>query len=197
MPKVCQTACTLIFEWLKSFFESWKYCFKVIIQICKLSYFNKVKLCLHKPTIRCLITQNTITICPLLLDLTELHTLLRPFLLRRIKTEVIKDLPVKTEVMLYHGLSKLQKKCYKGILQKDLGRLVRGGSIDGGAASYLQLVWSWLICTLLSLKSEGNRKPLRSLAESIMGKKPVKGAVQCPWSSTPSSKTLGADDKES
>ncbi|KAI8520689.1 Chromodomain-helicase-DNA-binding protein 1-like [Branchiostoma belcheri] len=49
-----------------------------------------------------------------------LHTLLQPFLLRRVKSEVIKDLPKKSEVVLYHGLTSLQKKYYKAILMKDL-----------------------------------------------------------------------------
>lgn len=52
---------------------------------------------------------------------SELHRLLRPFLLRRVKAEVASELPGKTEVVLYHGLSALQKRCYKAILMKDLG----------------------------------------------------------------------------
>ncbi|XP_075416551.1 chromodomain-helicase-DNA-binding protein 1-like [Tenrec ecaudatus] len=51
---------------------------------------------------------------------SELHKLLRPFLLRRVKAEVATDLPQKTEVVLYHGMSALQKKYYKAILMKDL-----------------------------------------------------------------------------
>ena len=53
---------------------------------------------------------------------SELHDMLKPFLLRRVKNEVVKDLPKKSEVILYHGLSALQKKFYKAILTKDLGR---------------------------------------------------------------------------
>ncbi|XP_042539879.1 chromodomain-helicase-DNA-binding protein 1-like [Dipodomys spectabilis] len=51
---------------------------------------------------------------------SELHRLLQPFLLRRVKAEVAADLPRKTEVVIYHGLSALQKKYYKAILMKDL-----------------------------------------------------------------------------
>lgn len=51
----------------------------------------------------------------------ELHKLLQPFLLRRVKSEVATDLPKKTEVVIYHGMSALQKKYYKAILMKDLG----------------------------------------------------------------------------
>ncbi|XP_037682136.1 chromodomain-helicase-DNA-binding protein 1-like isoform X2 [Choloepus didactylus] len=51
---------------------------------------------------------------------SELHKLLQPFLLRRVKTEVATELPKKTEVVIYHGMSALQKKYYKAILMKDL-----------------------------------------------------------------------------
>ncbi|XP_022381749.1 chromodomain-helicase-DNA-binding protein 1-like isoform X2 [Enhydra lutris kenyoni] len=50
----------------------------------------------------------------------ELHKLLQPFLLRRVKAEVATELPKKTEVVLYHGMSALQKRYYKAILMKDL-----------------------------------------------------------------------------
>nr|XP_055213167.1 chromodomain-helicase-DNA-binding protein 1-like isoform X6 [Gorilla gorilla gorilla] len=50
----------------------------------------------------------------------ELHKLLQPFLLRRVKAEVATELPRKTEVVIYHGMSALQKKYYKAILMKDL-----------------------------------------------------------------------------
>lgn len=39
---------------------------------------------------------------------TKLHEILRPFLLRRIKTQVLKDMPPKKEVVVYAGMSKLQ-----------------------------------------------------------------------------------------
>ncbi|KAM8875573.1 chromodomain-helicase-DNA-binding protein 1-like isoform 2-T2 [Spinachia spinachia] len=50
----------------------------------------------------------------------ELQSLLEPFLLRRVKSEVAVDLPKKTELLMYHGMSTLQKKYYKAILMKDL-----------------------------------------------------------------------------
>uniref|UniRef100_A0A8K9V4M9 Uncharacterized protein n=1 Tax=Oncorhynchus mykiss TaxID=8022 RepID=A0A8K9V4M9_ONCMY len=49
-----------------------------------------------------------------------LHRVLQPFLLRRVKAEVAADLPMKTEILMYHGLSALQKRYYKAILMKDL-----------------------------------------------------------------------------
>lgn len=39
---------------------------------------------------------------------TKLHSILRPFLLRRIKRDVLKEMPPKREVIVYSGISKLQ-----------------------------------------------------------------------------------------
>ncbi|TKS74852.1 Chromodomain-helicase-DNA-binding protein 1-like [Collichthys lucidus] len=50
----------------------------------------------------------------------ELQRVLEPFLLRRVKSEVAVDLPKKTELVMYHGMSALQKKYYKALLMKDL-----------------------------------------------------------------------------
>ncbi|CAL8255432.1 unnamed protein product [Merluccius merluccius] len=54
----------------------------------------------------------------------ELQSVLEPFLLRRVKAEVAADLPRKTELVVYHGMSALQKKYYKAILTKDLDAFV-------------------------------------------------------------------------
>lgn len=50
----------------------------------------------------------------------QLHTILSPFLLRRIKAQVEKSLLPKKELNLYVTLSPLQKKLYKKLLEKDL-----------------------------------------------------------------------------
>ena len=42
----------------------------------------------------------------------KLHALLKPFLLRRLKAEVEKDLPPKKETKIYVGLSKMQRQWY-------------------------------------------------------------------------------------
>ncbi|XP_047141905.1 chromodomain-helicase-DNA-binding protein 1-like isoform X1 [Hydra vulgaris] len=57
----------------------------------------------------------------------ELHELLKPFLLRRTKNEVLQNLPKKSEVILYCGISQTQKNLYKAILTKDLGAFDREG----------------------------------------------------------------------
>jgi SNF2 family DNA or RNA helicase len=41
--------------------------------------------------------------------------LLKLFVLRRLKRDVLTDLPNKTELMIFHDLSKVQKELYKAL----------------------------------------------------------------------------------
>lgn len=50
----------------------------------------------------------------------QLHRVLRPFLLRRVKSDVEKSLLPKKEINLYVGMSAMQIKWYKSILEKDI-----------------------------------------------------------------------------
>jgi SWI/SNF-related matrix-associated actin-dependent regulator of chromatin subfamily A member 5 len=50
----------------------------------------------------------------------QLHKVLRPFLLRRVKADVEKSLLPKKEVNLYIGMSDMQVNWYKKILEKDI-----------------------------------------------------------------------------
>lgn len=52
--------------------------------------------------------------------ISQLHKILRPFMLRRLKADVAKGLPPKTETILMVGMSKLQKQLYKKLLLRDL-----------------------------------------------------------------------------
>ncbi|KAM9848259.1 chromodomain-helicase-DNA-binding protein 1-like [Aulostomus maculatus] len=67
----------------------------------------------------------------------ELQSVLEPFLLRRVKSEVALDLPKKTELVVYHGISALQKKYYKAILMKDLEAF---GSEQGSKTRLLNIL---------------------------------------------------------
>ncbi|CAF2685735.1 unnamed protein product [Rotaria sp. Silwood2] len=51
---------------------------------------------------------------------TRLHGILKPFLLRRLKSDVEKKLPPKIETKLYVGLAPLQRQWYTKILMKDI-----------------------------------------------------------------------------
>ena len=59
----------------------------------------------------------------------QIHQLLKPFVLRRLKSEIEFKLPPKNEIYLYVGLSDLQKKMYKQILSRNIDA-VNGVSKD-------------------------------------------------------------------
>lgn len=54
-----------------------------------------------------------------LLIINRLHQILRPFLLRRLKVEVAKELPQKIEMVIKVELSAQQKLVYKGIQENN------------------------------------------------------------------------------
>ncbi|KAK4759252.1 hypothetical protein SAY87_022383 [Trapa incisa] len=57
----------------------------------------------------------------------QLHKVLRPFLLRRLKSDVEKGLPPKKETILKVGMSQMQKHYYRALIQKDLEVVNAGG----------------------------------------------------------------------
>ena len=63
---------------------------------------------------------------------TKLHEILRPFLLRRVKVDVLKEMPPKKEIVVYSGMSKLQLG-YADLIEKGVLRdeLLRQGIADG------------------------------------------------------------------
>lgn len=60
----------------------------------------------------------------------RLHTILKPFLLRRLKNEVEKRLKPKKELKVYVGLSKMQRDWYTKILMKDIDIVNGAGKSD-------------------------------------------------------------------
>ncbi|KAF7729861.1 hypothetical protein EC973_003595 [Apophysomyces ossiformis] len=52
--------------------------------------------------------------------ISSLHTILRPFLLRRLKTDVEHSLPKKKEYLLHAPLTQAQKSLYDAIIKRDL-----------------------------------------------------------------------------
>lgn len=63
---------------------------------------------------------------------SKLHDILRPFLLRRVKKDVLSEMPPKKEIVVYSGMSKLQLG-YADLIEKGVLRdeLLRQG-IEGG-----------------------------------------------------------------
>ncbi|KAK6173102.1 hypothetical protein SNE40_016626 [Patella caerulea] len=60
----------------------------------------------------------------------RLHAVLRPFLLRRIKSEVEKSLLPKKEIKIFVGLSAMQREWYTKILMKDIDVVNGAGKSD-------------------------------------------------------------------
>ncbi|KAI8063603.1 SNF2 family N-terminal domain-containing protein [Gongronella butleri] len=58
----------------------------------------------------------------------QLHKVLRPFLLRRVKADVEKSLLPKKEINLYVRMSTMQRKWYQRILEKDLDAVNGAGT---------------------------------------------------------------------
>lgn len=54
-----------------------------------------------------------------MLIINRLHQILRPFLLRRVKDDVAKELPQKVEMVIKVELSAQQKIVYKGIQENN------------------------------------------------------------------------------
>ena len=58
--------------------------------------------------------------------ITALHQILKPFLLRRLKTDVEKDLPPKREYLLYAPMTTEQAGLYRAILSKNVQAYLEG-----------------------------------------------------------------------
>ena len=57
----------------------------------------------------------------------KLHTVLRPFMLRRVKKDVAAALPPKKETKLYIGMTEMQQEWYVHCLKKDVTELNKLG----------------------------------------------------------------------
>lgn len=60
--------------------------------------------------------------------ISQLHKVLRPFMLRRLKADVAKGLPPKTETLVMVGMSKMQKQLYKKLLLRDIESITSANS---------------------------------------------------------------------
>ncbi len=71
--------------------------------------------------------------------MTRLKARLRPFMLRRLKTEVAKDLPLKTEVVLRLEMGDDQRELYEDLLVQQRALVAQARSTKGGNVSILAL----------------------------------------------------------
>lgn len=75
------------------------------------------------------------------LFIKNLHSILKPFLLRRMKRDVMKDLPPKKEYILYSHLTPMQTLFYKAAMDRRLPEFV----LEAFLKEYLMLNYSHLI----------------------------------------------------
>jgi SWI/SNF-related matrix-associated actin-dependent regulator of chromatin subfamily A member 5 len=76
----------------------------------------------------------------------QLHKVLRPFLLRRVKSDVEKSLLPKKEVNLYIGMSEMQIKWYQKILEKDIDAVNGAGGKRESKTRLLNIVMQLRKC---------------------------------------------------
>ena len=76
----------------------------------------------------------------------QLHRLLRPFLLRRVKADVEKSLLPKKEINLYVGMSEMQVKWYQKILTKDIDAVQGAGGKRESKTRLLNIVMQLRKC---------------------------------------------------
>jgi SNF2 family DNA or RNA helicase len=78
-------------------------------------------------------------------QVSELHSVLRPYLLRRVKEDVEKSLPPKEETILEVTLTPIQKTYYKAIYEKNTTFLFKG-SKSGNAPSLMNIMMELRKC---------------------------------------------------
>ena len=76
----------------------------------------------------------------------QLHRVLRPFLLRRVKSDVEKSLLPKKEVNLYVGMSEMQVRWYQKILEKDIDAVNGAGGKRESKTRLLNIVMQLRKC---------------------------------------------------
>ena len=75
----------------------------------------------------------------------QLHRLLRPFMIRRLKADVEKDLPRKTETILFTSLAPIQRDVYKQCLLREIST-VQGSAAQKARGPLLNLVMQLRKC---------------------------------------------------
>lgn len=76
----------------------------------------------------------------------QLHKVLRPFLLRRVKSDVEKSLLPKKEVNVYVGLTDMQRRWYRSLLEKDIDAVNGVTSKKEGKTRLLNIVMQLRKC---------------------------------------------------
>ena len=76
----------------------------------------------------------------------QLHKVLRPFLLRRVKADVEHSLLPKKEINIYVGMTEMQRKWYRMILEKDIDAVNGAGGKKEGKSRLQNIVMQLRKC---------------------------------------------------
>ena len=74
--------------------------------------------------------------------LKDLHEILQPRLLRRMKEDVMKDIPLKTETLIKAKMTRMQKMNYKAILERNFQFLCQGITKKANIPKLSDVSWS-------------------------------------------------------
>jgi SWI/SNF-related matrix-associated actin-dependent regulator of chromatin subfamily A member 5 len=80
--------------------------------------------------------------------ISQLHKLLRPFMLRRLKADVEKSLLPKSEIILFTGMSEVQRNLYKNILRRNIDEInnLNGSNSEQSRTAILNIVMQLRKC---------------------------------------------------
>jgi len=78
--------------------------------------------------------------------ISQLHKILRPFMLRRLKQDVETSLPPKKETILFTGMSLVQKNLYRQILLRDIDTINNSAGKNSGRTAILNIVMQLRKC---------------------------------------------------
>ena len=87
------------------------------------SFWNSSRICPRRNRYTCMPLVPPATHLTVYTQVLKLHDLLGPHLLRRLKADVLKDIPSKSELIVRVDMEPLQKKVYKLILTRNFEAL--------------------------------------------------------------------------
>ena len=100
-------------------------------------------------------------------QVSDLHSILRPYLLRRVKEDVAKSLPPKKETILEVTLTPIQKTYYKAIYERNTQYLFRGAK-SSNSPSLMNVMMELRKCCNHPFLIRGAEK--RILQDALTGK---------------------------
>lgn len=108
-------------------------------------------------------------------QVSDLHSMLKPYLLRRVKEDVEKSLPPKEETILEVTLTPVQKKYYKAIYEKNTAFLFKGAK-PSNAPSLMNVMMELRKCCNHPFLIRGvEDRILHDAADSLKEKKDESG----------------------